>query len=212
MRRGISYSPRMYRNSYLHFVAACLFVALPSGSAAQTAVPHSGDTSRNDALMSQLVTLRDAFVNQVKAEGFQPSLPPPAIVPDNPPSYGNYENDKNLLHIAAWTAAGAPEDQARFSRFGGNARHWTNQQSRHLRTACITGFLFTKWAIGGRHVSMSLGGNHYSEEYGANRIAAAFWRLKDPAFMERTAKKMASVYAAILIRSRRPISASILQR
>ena len=28
-------------------------------------------------------------------------------------------------------------------------------------------------------------------EYGANRIAAAYWRLKDPAFMQRTEEKMA---------------------
>ena len=34
-------------------------------------------------------------------------------------------------------------------------------------------------------------------EYGANRIAAAYWRLKDPGFMERTEKKMTTVIATM---------------
>ena len=65
--------------------------------------------------MAQLITLRDSFVDQIKAEGFQPSLPPPTIVLGNPPAYGNYQADKNLVNIAAWSALPS-EDQARFSR------------------------------------------------------------------------------------------------
>jgi hypothetical protein len=34
------------------------------------------------------------------------------------------------------------------------------------------------------------GVGRYSIEYGANRIAAAYWRMKDPAFMKRTTERM----------------------
>jgi len=145
--------------------------------------------------MGQLITLRDSFVNQVKAEGFQPSLPPPTVVLDNPPSYGNYEGDKNLLHIAAWAAL-TPEDQARFSRVaamlgGGQTGEQTFEEGVHH---WVFVHELGHWWQACQHKT---GENHYSVEYGANRIAAAFWRLKDPTFMERTAKNMATVYAAM---------------
>lgn len=145
--------------------------------------------------MAQLVALRDAFVNQIKAEGFQPSLPPPTIVLDNPPSYGNYENEKNLLHIAVWQAL-TPAQQARFSRlaamlgqgqtgeqaFDDGVHHWVFvHELGHWWQAC-------------QH---KIDESHYSVEYGANRIAAAYWRLKDPAFMDRTTKRMATVIATL---------------
>lgn len=141
--------------------------------------------------MVQLTTLRDLFVAQVKAEGFQPSLAPPTIVLDNPPSYGRYEDDKNLLHIAVWTAL-TPDQQARFSRvatmvgagqsaeqaFEEGVHHWVLvHELSHWWQAC-------------QHKT---GENHYSVEYGANRIAASYWRLKDPAFMERTIRKMTTL-------------------
>lgn len=62
------------------------------------------DSPPDAALLVQLTGLRDAFVSQVRAEGFKPSLPPPTLVLDNPPSCGNYEDDRNLLHIGAWSA------------------------------------------------------------------------------------------------------------
>jgi hypothetical protein len=184
----------MFRSVCVHLVAICCFVALAPGSHTQTVASSSANTSQEEVLMSQLVALRDSFVNQIKAEGFQPSLPPPTIVLDNPPSYGNYEDDKNLLHIAAWSAL-TPEDQERFARvaamlgnglsaeqtFDEGVHHWVFvHELGHWWQAC-------------RHKT----GDHYSVEYGANRIAAAYWRLKDPAFLERTATRMGTVYAAM---------------
>ena len=63
-----------------------LAAIFPVISTAQAAPPAS-QTPSTDALMTQLLVLRDSFVNQVKAEGLKPSLPPPQIVIDNPPSY-----------------------------------------------------------------------------------------------------------------------------
>lgn len=195
MCRGISYSRRMYRGFYAHLMAICIFVAASASSSAQTAIPPSAGTSSSETLMGQLIALRDSFVNQIKAEGFQPSLPPPTIVLDNPPSYGTYENEKNVLHIADWAAL-APEDQARFSRVA--AMLGGGQTGEQIFEEGVHHWVFvhelSHWWQACQHKT---GENHYSVEYGANRIAAAYWRLKDPAFMERTAKRMATVYAAI---------------
>jgi hypothetical protein len=192
---GFSYDALMYRSFNVSLLAICIFVAGPASSFAQTATPPSEDTSSKEALLGQLTTLRDSFVSQVKAEGFQPSLPPPTIVLDNPPSYGRYEDDKNLLHIAAWAAL-APEDQARFSRVaamlgGGQTGEQTFDDGVHH---WVFVHELSHWWQACQHKT---GENHYSVEYGANRIAAAYWRLKDPAFMERTAKRMATVYEAM---------------
>jgi len=85
---------------------ACILTFVSGGA-------HATDDA--SALVSRLTDLRDAFVSQIKAEGFRPRLPPPAIVLDNPPSYGRYENDENVVHIAAWSAL-SEEQQARFAR------------------------------------------------------------------------------------------------
>lgn len=149
----------------------------------------------NTAVLERLNALRDSFVNQIKLEGFQPSLAPPTIILDNPPSFGEYEDDKNLLHIAAWGSL-APEDQARFERLG--ARLGQGQSGEALFEESVHHWVFvhelSHWWQACEHKTAD---THYSEEYGANRIAAAYWRLKDPAFMDRTAKRMAVLLSTI---------------
>lgn len=185
----------MFANRSLLLGVALLFATV---SAAQTPVPAVSptvDTSSSDVKMAQLVALRKDFIQTINAEGFRSSLPPPTIVLDNPPSYGNYEDEKNVLHIAIWSSLSA-EQRARFARLAGllgggktgeeafedGVHHWVFiHELSHWWQAC-------------QHKTTE---NHYSVEYGANRIAAAYWRLKDPAFMERTEKKMTTVIATM---------------
>lgn len=183
----------MFANRILSLSLVFLFANV---SAAQTGAPAaspSANSSSNEAEMTKLVALQNEFIETIKAEGFQVGLAAPTIILDNPPSYGNYEDEKNVLHIAVWTAL-SPEQQARFTRLAGllgggktgeeafedGVHHWVFiHELSHWWQAC-------------QHKTSE---NHYSVEYGANRIAAAYWRLKDPAFMERTEKKMKTVIA-----------------
>ena len=173
--------------------AIVLFFGILAASPIEAQTPTALDES-DRAVMGRLTTLRDSFVNQIKAEGFQPSLPAPTIVLDNPPSFGDYEDGKNLLHIAAWSAL-TSEEQARFSRiaamldqgqsgealFEDSVHHWVFvHELGHWWQAC----------------QGKLAENHYSVEYGANRVAAAYWRLKDPGLMDRTAKRMSTLMVA----------------
>jgi hypothetical protein len=132
----------MFRKLKLELIVILLFVAAPVCAPAQNSPTTSTTIASNAALMDQLVALRDSFVSQLKREGFQPSLPPPTIILDNPPSYGNYEDGKNLLHIADWDALSADE-QARFARlaarlgrgqtgeqaFDDGVHHWSSYMS-----------------------------------------------------------------------------------
>lgn len=176
----------MFLRAFLRLAATLVFVMIPARASAQAARPLKNASP--DEVMAQIVALRDSFVNQIKAEGFQPSLPPPTIILDNPPSYGSYQHAKNVVHVAVWDAL-APEQQAGFAglfaqgqtgerAFDEIVHHWVfTHELGHWWQAC-------------QH---KLGKGHYSEEYDASRIAAAYWRLKDANFMGVTAKRIAAV-------------------
>jgi hypothetical protein len=184
----------MVLNPKLKLIAIFLFVIVPVRASAQNSPTPSTNSSSNNTLMSLLIALRDSFVSQIKSEGFQPTLPP-TIILDNPPSYGDHEDGKNLLHIANWNALSA-DDQVRFARlaaklgrgqtgeqaFGEGVHHWVfRHELGHWWQAC-------------EHKTTD---THYAEEYGANRIAAAYWRFTDPNFMERTKYKMTTVIMSL---------------
>ena len=177
----------MLANRLLSLGVAFLFATVCATQTGARAASPAVNSSSNEVEMAKLVALQNDFIETIKTDGFQVGLAPPTIVLDNPPSYGNYEDEKNILHIAVWSAL-SPKQQARFTRlaallggektgeeaFEDGIHHWVFvHELSHWWQAC-------------QHKT---GGNHYSVEYGANRIAAAYWRLKDPAFMERTERK-----------------------
>jgi hypothetical protein len=185
----------MFANRLLSFCTAFLCATLYGAQIAAPATSPPKNSSSSEAQRAKLVALQDDFIETIKANGFQPSLAAPTIVLDNPPSYGNYEDESNVLHIAVWAAL-SPEQQARFARLAGllaegktgeetfedGVHHWVFiHELSHWWQAC-------------QHKTSD---NHYSVEYGANRIAAAYWRSKDPAFMRRTEKKMRTVIATM---------------
>jgi hypothetical protein len=183
----------MFAKFYLHRAPVLVLAAILAGSAGAQAPTPAQES--NSVVLERLNALRDSFVNQIKLEGFQPSLAPPTIILDNPPSFGDYENDKNLLHIAAWVNL-APEDQARFERLG--ARLGQGQSGEALFEESVHHWVFVHelghWWQACEHKTTD---SHYAEEYGANRIAAAYWLLRDPAFMDRTARRMAVLLSTI---------------
>lgn len=100
-----------------------------------------------------------------------------------------------MLHIAVWSAL-SPEQQARFTRLAsllGGGKTGEEAFDDGVHQWVFAHELGHWWQACQRKT----GENHYSVEYGANRIAAAYWRLKDPAFMERTEKKMSTVIATM---------------
>jgi hypothetical protein len=176
-----------------YFGAFLFSIILPAIVPAQSAAGSVAVPPSDAGLPARLVTLRDAFVNQVKSEGFKPSLPPPGIVIDNPPSYGRYENDRNLLHISAWESL-PPDQEARFERLADMLHNGESAQQLFEEGVHLWVFVheLSHWWQACQHKFTD---DHYAVEYGANRIAAAYWRLKNPAYMERRAKHFHAIIA-----------------
>ena len=105
---------------------------------------------------------------------------------------GNTTNSKNVLHIAVWEAL-SPEQHALFSGMAhqGETGEQTFEESVHHWVFIHE---LSHWWQACQH---KIGQNHYSVEYGANRIAAAYWRLKDPAIMESNATRMTAVHVSM---------------
>jgi hypothetical protein len=134
-----------------------------------------------DSVTMKANVLRDEFVNKIKAAGFTPSLPPPMIVFDNPRSYGNYSADSNILHTSDWKTLDT-ESKGRFeasAASGGNGM----TGERYFELTAHQWILIHElghWWRACQHQTAK----PYENEMAANRIAIAFWREKDPAFME----------------------------
>jgi len=170
----------MFLNAFFQWAAVFVFVMIPASASAQAAPPLKNASP--DEVMAQVVALRDSFVNQIKAAGFQPSLPPPTIILDNPPSYGSYQHAKNVVHVAVWDAL-APEQQAGFAGLFGQGQTGERAFDEIVHHWVFTHELGHWWQA----CQDKIGKGHYFEEYNASRIAAAYWRLKDANFMDMTA-------------------------
>jgi hypothetical protein len=170
----------------------CSAVIHASDDIRATAAP---DKPSADRLMADLTTLRNSFIAAIKSNGFRVRLQAPTIVLDNPPSYGLYDDDKNILHIAVWSAL-TDQQQNRFERLSklldnGKTAEQTFEESVHH---WVFVHELGHWWQADRGAA---GNNHYSVEYGANRIAAAFWRQTDAGFMQQTENRMSKVISNI---------------
>jgi hypothetical protein len=142
----------------------------------------AGDHDSDRAIYQRLLHLRSDFIQQIEYEGYLPSLPAPKIEMGDPPTFGNFDPDKNILHIAIWSKLTAqerkffediaksigPKATARGVFEDGTNRWVFTHELSHWWQAC-------------QHQTRA---NSYEEEAGANRIASAYWRKRDPRFME----------------------------
>lgn len=164
------------------------------------ATPHSpSDSNRNDsdqaAVYRKLLDLRSDFIKRVRYEGYVPSLPAPKIVMGDPPTFGNYNAEKNVLYIAIWSKLTAAERQ----QFADIAKDLgPKATARGVFEAGTDRWVFTHelghWWQACQHKTRA---NSYEEEMGANRIASAYWRERDPRFMHGMVEGFRSVRESI---------------
>ena len=133
-----------------------------------------------DSVVVKAMALRDEFVGKIKAIGFPPVLPPPKIVFDNPPSFGNYSVDSNILHTSDWGTLDA-ESKGRFNAVASGIGNGISGE-RYFELSVHQWILVHElghWWRACQHQTAK----PYEDEMAANRIAIAFWREEDPAFM-----------------------------
>ncbi len=181
-----------------HITAALLFFLFPALSlSAQTTPPAAPDLTD---LRAQLTTLRDAFAQEARAAGLPCSIPLPALVLHHIPSYGNYDPETNTLTTPDWSQLTAPE-AALFFRIAGPGA--TPEAARQEFETDAHHWIFVHelghWTQTCRHLRLE----PYALELGANRIAAAYWRIHDPALPTH----MHAVFAGVVDHTPNPTPA-----
>ncbi len=164
------------------------------------AAPHHNltDGRSNDSdqkVYRKLLDLRSDFIKRIRYEGYSPSLPPPEIEMGDPPTFGNYDAEKNVLYIAIWSRLTAAEKD-HFADIAKNLG--PKATARGVFEAGTDRWVFTHelghWWQACQHKTRT---NSYEEEMGANRIASAFWRERDPGFMQGMVEGFRSVRESI---------------
>jgi hypothetical protein len=157
--------------------------------------PDASSTTTDRAIYQKLRRLRSDFIEQIRYEGYTPSLPAPKIEMGDPPTFGNYDAEKNVLYIAIWPKLTAAEKQ----HFADIAKELgPKATARGVFEAGTDRWVFTHelshWWQACQHKTRA---NSYEEEMGANRIASAYWRERDPRFMRAMVEGFRSVRESI---------------
>jgi hypothetical protein len=162
-------------------VALCLFLAMFIADPATVMAQRTEDT-----VMIKMIALRDDFIGKIKSMGFTPSLNAPEIVADNPRSFGNYDDSTNILHTGDWGTLPA-NLQAIFNKAAADIGHGMSGQSFFELGTHQWVFIHElgHWWRACQHRKAA----PYEDEMAANRIATAYWRERDSAFLSFMVKR-----------------------
>jgi hypothetical protein len=141
---------------------------------------HASAAAPGDAaVLTQLHTLRDAFLKRIDAEGYK-SCPAPQIEFGNPPSFGHFSAERNTVTIAGWTHLTIEERQGfeqMAQQMGGAASG--RQVFENGTNRWVLLHELGHWWQSCRKQARP---QSYAAENGADRIALAFWREHDPRY------------------------------
>ena len=138
----------------------------------------SGQTNADaEAEKTKLIALRNDFIARIEAAGYHPSLKPPEIIMDNPPSFGNYDDSTNTLHTSDWKTL-PDEDKERFTRAGKRYGYAGEDYFESSAHRWIFIHELGHWWRACQHQVT----DNYSSEMAADRIDIAYWRETDTAY------------------------------
>jgi hypothetical protein len=179
-------------------VSVCVMISARAQAQA-SATAESPDADRA-ATLARVTALRQAFIERIHAAGLTCPIAPPKIVMDDVPSFGNYDDETNVLRTSDWSKL-TPEESGVFFQlagpgadataaremFEGAAHRWIFiHELGHWWQACTGAFKKSPpWEI----------------EYDADRIALAYWREVDPAL----ATKMMAIFQGVIDHSPNPV-------
>jgi hypothetical protein len=138
--------------------------------------PHDAEVA---ATLAKATAVRDAFVARIHADGFSCPIPVPAILVEDVPSFGQYNEKTNVVRISDWTLLN-PQERAVFFQLAGPG---ASEEAAHAEFEIDAHqWVFVHelghWWQACRGVADD--GRHYAKEFGANKISAAYWRELDP--------------------------------
>ena len=201
----ISFAPRNHAGALPLLGCTLLLITSANPGAAQPAgaKPPVASDAEIAATRAQVTALRDTFVAATAAAGLKCAIAPPTLVIEDVPSFGSYDPETNTLRTSTWNQMTEAE-KALFFRFLGpgtteaaarqefedGAHHWVFiHELGHWWQACrgLT--------------ELTDHGDHYAIEFGADRIAAAYWRERDPSVIAH----QQPVFAGILEHTPNPV-------
>ena len=165
------------------------------------ALPPQGPDSSDAALLARLTRLRAVFLKRIDEEGYA-LCPAPKIELADPPAFGRYLPERNVVLIASWSHLSVPERQAfeeMAQTLGGQGAARSVFENGTHRWVFV--HELGHWWQACRHLTRP---ESYAAENGANRIALAFWREREPRF----AAGIVHGFAALLGSTPSPVPAA----
>lgn len=195
MRRPTRILPRTSARTARRLRWGLLLLAASAAAASPT--PPAADSS-DAAVLARLAQLRAAFLHRIDEEGYR-LCPAPQIELSDPPAFGRYLADRNVVLIGAWShlsvqERGAFEEMAQ--AIGGEASAQSVFENGTHRWVFV--HELGHWWQACRHLTRP---ESYAAENGANRIALAFWRERAPRF----AASIVQGFAALLSSTPSPV-------
>jgi hypothetical protein len=168
---------------------------------AQAPVPQTHEKER-DATLAKATAVRDAFVARIHANGFSCPIPIPAILVEDVPSFGQYDEKTNVIRTSDWTLLN-PRERAFFFQLAGPGAKEAEVRTTFDRGA--HGWIFIHelghWWQACQNVTSNSG--PYQVEFGADRISLAYWREVDPSVVDT----MMPIFRGVLDHSPNPVPA-----
>ena len=151
------------------------------------------------ATKAQLTSLRDQFVKAAAEAGFVCPIAPPALSLVDVPSFGTYIPQSNTLETPAWEQL-TDDERGRFYRLLGPGT--SEEAARGEFETGVHHWVFVHEMGHWWQACRGLALKHYAMELGANRIAAAFWRERDPQVIGH----QRAVFEGLLKRMQSPVA------
>ena len=165
-------------------------------------VPLSPIQDRERAVtLTKATAVRDAFVARIHADGFSCPIPVPAILVEDVPSFGQYDEKNNVIRTSDWTML-SPQEKAFFFQLAGPGAKEADVRTTFDKGA--HGWIFIHelghWWQACRNVTSE--SSPYQLEFGADRISLAYWREVDPTVVDT----MMPIFRGVLDHSLNPVS------
>ncbi len=136
------------------------------------------------ATRAEATATRDAFVARVHAAGFTCTLPVPTLRVEDVPSFGQYDEDTNILSISDWSLLSTDRRFAFFKLAGPNASE--AQAHTIFDLAAHRWILIHELGHWWQHCNGKMvHGEPWKTEFDADRVSLTYWREVDPTVVTR---------------------------
>lgn len=195
---------RLFSRSIAAIVVLLVMLAgmatIPISAQTKSSGPNDAEVA---ATLAKATAMRDAFVARIHANGFSCPISVPAILVEDVPSFGQYDDKANAVRTSDWTLLN-PQERALFFQLAGPGAK--EADVRAIFDKAAHGWIFIHelghWWQACRSVT-SNNSDPYQLENGADSISLAYWREVDLSVVDT----MMPICQSVLAHSSNPVPA-----